>query len=899
MPDSSETPSTRMTPSNPLGVFPHSTRGEGEAANPQRGRLKVYLGYAAGVGKTSAMLSAARDRAEAGVDVAVGVVNTHNRPEMEALLSDLPQIPLRKILSPERVQTEMDLDAVLNRRPALVLVDELAHANLPGSRHPRRYQDVLDLLEAGLDVYTTLNIQQLESLGDVVQQITGGIVVDALPDFVLDGADEIELVDLPPDELLERLRDGKVHLPPEGPETQPGFFRKGNLTALRELALRRTAARVDVQMRDYMAARDITGPWAAGERILVCVSSHPLAERLVRTGRRLAGDLDAPWTVAFVETPGHVRMRPEQQQRLNQTLLLAEQMGAEVVRLTGVNAAETLLAYAHAHNITKLVVGKPRWPRWVEWARGSITQQILRKSGSVDVFIIGETAAEEKSPSMRVFLHSPAWRYAAAAVLVGGVTLLGVPLHGRIEPTNLVMIYLTAVVLAALFLGRGPSMLASLLSVLAFDFFFIRPTLTLSVADTEYLITFAGLLLVGLVISNSAALVREQVEQLRKREAFTAAINALSRDLTGLSDLDEMLRAVIRRIQTDFSRDVVLLLPENNHLKVAAASPRLEKLGEEEMTAALWAFQHNRETGLGTSTLPQAAMRCIPLQTVHGLVGVMGVQPAEAQGLLTADQRHLLESFASLAALAIERARLAQQASQTQVLQSTEKLQAALLHSISHELRTPLVTITGALSSLAEGEAAPALQRELAEAAYGEARRMNILVGNLLDMSRLESGAFRLNRQPSDLWDLAGVALSQFGERHPERQVLTDLAEDAPLLDVDMALMVQVLVNLLDNAAKYSPVQAPIRLLGRLEGEDVILSVADEGVGIPLEDLERVFDKFYRVQTPAGPSGTGLGLAIARGIVEAHGGRIWAQNRPGGGTIISIQLARWAERRVD
>jgi len=863
-----------------------------------RGRLKVFLGYAAGVGKTYAMLEAARQRQAQGVDVAAAYVETHGRAETEALLGDLEVVPRRQVEYRGASLGELDIDATLARHPQLALVDELAHTNAPGSRHPKRYHDVEELLAAGIDVYTTLNIQHLESFNDVVAQITGVVVRETIPDRAMDEADEIELIDLPPDELLQRLREGKVYVPDQAARAVERFFRKGNLTALREMSLRCAARRVDDQMRAYMQMRSIPGPWPAAERLLVCVSPSPLNERLVRAARRLADELKAEWFALYVETPGQTRLPPEDRDRVARNLQLAEELGAKTATRQAECVAESVVDFAREHNVTKIIAGKPLRPRWVELLRGSVLDQIVRQSGSIDVYVISGSA--EQPAQARAFARRAAvsWRrYLQGAGLVVAATLVGWPIHSRVEPTNLVMLYLTAVVVAALYLGRGPAVLASVLGVLALDFFFVPPHHTLAVQDTQYLLTFLGLLGVGVVVSTLAARAHDQTAAGRRREAQTTALYSLSRDLAAAVGLDAVLQVVISHIRETFHSAAAVLLPEGERLGVRVASFGLT-VDDDEHAVAIWAFQHGRPAGEGTDTLPAAALGYLPLKTARGVVGVLGVRPAAPDQWVAPERRQLLEAFASQAALAVERAQLAEQASQIELLSATERLQAALLNSISHDLRTPLASITGVLSSLrkprpTDAQSArldDAARDELVESAWEEADRLNRLVANLLDMTRLEAGALKVTKEPCELQDVVGTVLLQLADRLGDRAVTTEIPPDLPLVPVDFVLIAQALANVLDNAIKYSPADLPIEITARVVSDQLEVTVADQGMGINPDDLGRVFDKFYRVQRPESPTGTGLGLSISKGIVEAHGGAIQAQNRPGGGTIIKLTL---------
>jgi two-component system sensor histidine kinase KdpD len=867
-------------------------RIQSEEQAQKRGRLKIFLGYAAGVGKTYAMLEAAHQRKDEGLDVVVGYAETHGRMETEELLNGLEVLPCFHLTYRGVELTEMDIDALLQRAPRLALVDELAHTNAPGSRHAKRYQDVLELLEAGIDVYTTLNIQHIESLNDVVAQITGTQVRETIPDIVIDDVTDIELVDLPPDELIKRLADGKVYVPEQAQRAIEQFFRKGNLTALRELSMRRAAERVDTQMRAYMRTSAIPGPWPASERLLVCISPSDLGERLVRTARRLADELKAEWFALYVETPEEGRFSQEQRDQVARSLRLAEQLGARTVSRPGQSVVESVLEYAHRHNITKIIAGKPLRPRWVELLRGSLVDRLMRLSGDIDIYVI----SNQPEPQTRKIVegwrpHRPIGRYLLGLLLVAAATGLSALVAPYLHPANLIIIYLLSVVLAAIYLGRGPSILVSILGVAVFDFFFVPPSMTLAVDDTEYLLTFVGLLAVGIIISQLTAVVRGQAEAVQRREAETVELYELGRDLTVAADLDAVVQAAIAHVGQTFGRQVAIFLPDGNHARVHAASPGLS-LSENDRAVADWTFEHGQEAGRGTQTLPEASMRYQPLKTMRGVVGVLGVKPIDPSTHLTREQLRTLDAFANQIGLAIERASLAEQARQAEVLEITDKLQNALLSSISHDLRTPLVSITGALSSLADDQIMldESARRSLIETASEEADRLNRLVGNLLDMTRLESGAMHIRKEACDIQDLVGSSLEELSGRLGDRSIRIEIPPDLPLVPLDFVLIERVLVNVIDNALKYSPADSPIEIKVHIAGAFLEMEVADRGTGIPPEDLNRIFDKFYRVQRHDNISGTGLGLSISKGIVQAHGGFISAENRPDGGTIITISL---------
>lgn len=868
-----------------------------EEQQQTRGKLKIFLGYVAGVGKTYAMLEAAHQRQAEGIDVVIGYVETHDRIETEELVAGLEVVPRRQEWYHGVSLPEMDVDAVLARYPQLALVDEFAHTNVPGSRHPKRYQDVEELLAVGIDVYTTLNIQHLESFNDVVAQITGITVRETVPDRLLDAANEIELVDLPPNELLQRLQEGKVYVPDQAARAIEKFFRPGNLTALREIALRCAAERVDEQMRAYMRTRAIPGPWPAGDRLLVCVSPSPLSERLVRTARRLAEPLNAKWYALYVETPAHVQLKEVDRGRVARTLRLAEELGGKAVIKPGRSVAETIINYAHRHNVTKIIAGKSLRPRWLNVLRHSLVDQIIDRSGNIDVYVISSTG-EPVSPITPTILqpHRPWHRYFQSLGWVAAATLLSEVLDPFISPANLVMLYLLAVVIAALRLGRGPSIAAALLSVIAFNFFFVPPRYTFEVADPQYLITFASLLIVGLVISTLASQTREQAEAARRREMQTATLYALSQDLATAVGLAEIMQAVITHIGQTFDREMAVFLPEGERLVARAVSSGFA-LDEDKYAVANWTFRHGQPAGRGTDTLSAADARYLPLKTARGIVGVLGLKLARSGLHSTPEQHRLMEAFASQTALAIERAQLAEIARQAQLLKETEKLQTALFNSISHDLRTPLASITGSLSSVLEDSLDSATQQELLRTAHEEAHRLNRLVGHLLDMSRLEAGALKVSRQPCDVQEVIGAALQQLNGLLANRPIEINMPADLPLVLLDFVLVAQALVNVLENAAKYSPSTSPIDIQAQVVDEELEIQIADRGQGIPSGDLTRIFTKFYRVQhaTQAAdrgrfPPGTGLGLSISSGIIEAHGGRIWAENRLSGGMIVKLIL---------
>ncbi|MDA8050339.1 MAG: sensor histidine kinase KdpD [Rhodospirillales bacterium] len=853
-------------------------------ARRKEGRFKVFLGAAPGVGKTYTMLSVAQARRREGMDVVIGIVETHGRAETEALLEGLEVIPRRSVPYKERMLEEMDLDAIVARRPQLVLVDELAHSNVPGGRHPKRYLDVEELLDAGIDVFTTLNIQHLESLNDVVAKITRIRVRETVPDSILDRADEIELVDLTPEDLIQRLKDGKVYVPRQAERAVRHYFSPGNLTALRELALRRTAESVDEQMVGYMRRHAIPGPWAAGERVLVAISGNPGSAALVRHARRMADRLRAPWTAIHVETARSLRITTAERARITEALGLAERLGAEAVSIPGQDVAATLLDYARANNFTHIIIAQPRRFRWLELVWSSATQRLLRHPGELSVQVI-TTGEEPKARTARFWEGGEAVRPAAWAeslIYVAAAVGIGALLRAVVGIDSVGEVFLAAVLASALRGGLWPSLLACLASVLAFNFFFLPPLYTFTIADPD---NFVGLLLftiVALIASQLAARVRDQAVVARARARTSEELYGFSRKLAVAVTLDDLLWATCRQIARMLKVHVVLLLPENERLVVRAGFPPEDRLDEADLAAATWSWKHNRPAGRGADTLPGAKRLFVPIETGRGVLGVVGMDRDAPGPLLGPDERRLLDSLAGQAALAIERVMLASDLARARLTAETERLRTALLTSISHDLRTPLATILGSVTSLtAHGSALDQrTSAELLDLIREEAERLNRFIGNLLDMTRLEAGSLQPIRVPIDIADAIATTLMRAERILAAHRVETLVSPDLPLVPLDGVLFEQVLFNLLDNAAKYSPPGSLIGVEARWERGALRIEVRDEGPGIPADDLERVFEKFYRVQqTDRRRAGTGLGLAICRGFVEAMGGTIRAENR--------------------
>ncbi len=874
-----------------------------QAGREGRGRLKVFLGAAPGVGKTYEMLSQARQRRLDGVDVVIGVVETHGRVETDLLTKAIEKIPKKRVPHKGRVLAEMDLDAILQRRPRLVLVDELAHDNAPGSRHPKRYLDVEELLEAGIDVYTTLNVQHLESLGDVVAKITHVRVRETVPDSILDRADDIELVDLTPEDLLQRLKDGKVYLGETAERAARNYFLPGNLAALRELALRRTAQRVDAQMVDYMRAHAIQGPWEASERVLVWVNERPGSAALIRYARRLADRLRASWTAIYIETSQSQRLSEAARDRVAESLRVAERLGGQAVTIPAANVADGVVDYAHANNFTHIVASTTQRSRWAELLRGSAAHEIIRRAGDISVHVVPEAhgaakpsddAQDAKRPAQRGTINLGAYGGSLAMVLAA----LGISLVLRrtlgVSNTTPALVFLTAVLGSAVTYGLWPSLAACLVSMLAYNFFFLPPYYTFAIADPENVIALFFFGLVAAIASNLTARVRLQAVVARDRANTTEDLYLFSRKLAGVIVLDDLLWATVYQMAHMLKLRVVLLLPEDERVTVRAGYPPEDVLDDADLAAATWAWEHGTPAGRGADTLPGAKRLFLPMRTGRAMIGIIGLDSDRPGALLTPDQRRLLDSLADQAALAIERINLVQDIDRARIAAETERLRSALLTSISHDLRTPLASILGSASSLKTYRATldEAAQAELVETIVEEAQRLNHFIANLLDMTRLESGAIAPHGELIDLSDVIGSALRRAGAALAGHVIEVDLAPDLPMLKLDPVLFEQALFNLLDNAAKYTPAGTRVGVRARRDGSLVRLEITDEGDGIPIADLERIFDKFYRVQAADKKrAGTGLGLAICRGFVETMGGTISAANRRDrSGAVFTITL---------
>ncbi len=886
-------------------------RVERDTAKARRGRLKIFFGAAAGVGKTYAMLLAARERRAENIDIIVGLVETHGRKETAALMDGLEVLPPQSIEYRGTTLREFDLDAALKRKPSIILVDELAHTNAQGCRHPKRWQDIEELIDAGIDVYTALNVQHLESLNDDIGQISGIRVWETVPDTVFEEADEVELVDLPPDELLNRLKDGKVYLPQQAQEAIKHFFRKGNLIALRELALRQTANRVDAQMLDYREDNSIREVWQVSERILVCIGPNALAERLVRAGKRFANSLRAEWIVVYVETPELQRLPAEERDGVLRILRLAEQLGAETATLSAPDMSAAIIKFSNERNVTKIVMGKPTRRGLKRLLLGSVVDVLISDAHNINLYLLGSPRPEkgggrDKSelslyrknslPGLsgkRSPLKKRTLGYIWAVIVTIASTALAYLMFGRFELANLIMVFLLGVVFIATRFGRGPSILASFLGVAIFDLFFVTPYFSFSVHDSQYLVTLLAMLTVAMLISSLMADVRSQAKVAGHRERRATVLYAMSRDLTASQSEDEIVRTAVHHLYSEFgSRNVILFPDPNGRIVYPTGRSISESLHAADLSVAQWVFDHDEIAGQGTHTLPGTAAIYFPLSIKETVLGVLALLPVNLRRVFLPEQQKLLETFLGQIAQAISRVRLTEQARKTQVEMEAERLRNSLLSSISHDLRTPLATIVGSASTLVEEDHALRSEDklELSRAIYDEAQRMSNLVNNILDMARLDAGAAELNKQWVPLDEIIGVVLTRLQKRLDGRSVSVKLPPGIPMIYIDAVMIEQVLVNLLENVVRYTPERSPVEIIVEASSGAVEISVADQGPGIPNGSENKLFEKFYRVHHEATQSGVGLGLAICKAIIEAHGGSIQAHNRQTGGAVFSFMI---------
>jgi two-component system sensor histidine kinase KdpD len=872
----------------------------------RRGKLRIYFGSSAGVGKTYAMLVAARKLLNEGRTVLVGVVETHGRAETAALLEGLEVLPPKSIVHRGKTLVEFDLDAALARHPQLILIDELAHSNVSGMRHPKRWQDVDELLAAGIDVFSTLNVQHLESLNDVVGGITNVRVWETIPDKVFDAADEVVLVDIPADELLARLKAGKVYVAHQAEHAAHHFFRKGNLMALRELALRRTADRVEGDVQAYRVDRSIESVWKTATALLTCVGPDAAAERVVRAAARLAGQLNTEWHAIYVETPNLQRLAAAKREKILANLNLAQQLGATTAVIAHAQIAESIVAYARKNNLSKLVIGRDPIRRLWPWQRSS-GQKLAMLAPDIDLIEVGRAANSTKEsgrensqlrdlPDVESSERRKAkrLRYLWAALACVGVTLLSVPLAAHFDRSNIVAIYILAVVLVGVRLGRGPAALAAVLSVCAFDFFFVPPRFSFAVSDVQYLLTFCIMLAVGLIAGQLTAGLRFQARVASHREERAGSLYEIARDLSGAVQVEQVVKISDESIQRTFRASAALLLPDASGRLISTLNTdakRADAALAVEIGTAQWAFDRGQPAGFGTDTLPGSEVLYIPLRAPTQARGVLAVKAHNRRMLRIPEQRQLLDTFAALIAIALERVHYVGVAQDALLKMESERLRNSLLAALSHDLRTPLTVLVGLAESLAlTAPKLSSVQLETAQAIQDEARRMSTLVSNLLDMARIESGEVTLNLQWQPLEEVVGAALEAARGMLQRHTVVVQLPRDLPLVKFDAVLIERVLVNLLENVSKYTPPGSTVTLSAQVIADRLSVSVADNGAGLPAGREEAVFQKFTRGERESATPGVGLGLAICRAIIESHQGKITGAQRPGGGAIFTFTL---------
>lgn len=869
-----------------------------------KGKLTVFLGAAAGVGKTFNMLEAAHDKLQEGTNVVIGWVETHGRAETEKLVEGLPCIAPKLMYYRERELKEMDIDAILREKPELVLVDELAHTNIPGSRHVRRYQDVEEIINAGINVYTTLNIQHIDSLNDVVAQITGVIVRETVPDYIVEQADNLRLIDIPPEDLIKRLKEGKVYVPGQAAQALKKFFRPGNINALRELALRFTASRVDQDMTQYMRSNRIAGPWPAAGRVMVCVSASPFSAQLIRAAKRLSEGLHADFLALHVETSRRrFPVSDKERDRIARNIRLAEELGGKTLTVVADNLVQEILDAARNHNVTSIVVGKPRHSRLWELIHGSLVDKIIRHSAGINVYVIQGNAEKEQGPTVKTAapdISKLNWLHTVGGLaMTAAVTAVSCLFKPQLELVNIALLYLLPVLLTALWWGRWSSYLTALAGVLAFDYLFVPPILNFTVYDIRYLWSFIIFIVVSFIIGGRTEKLRQEAKSARQREKSVRALYEFSRQIAAVTDLNYIAQELARHSGDTIGRETVVLIPsEQGKLTVLGtyvpnavfAGNNKETLPETEYAVAAWSFEHGQVAGRSTETLPGAQFLFVPLVSGEQIGGVLGISIGDQK--ITSEEKRLIDAWAGLAAIAVERVTLAKAARQAELLAESDKIRTILFNSISHELRTPLSAITGAASTLLDKsiEYSRDLQRELLETIQDGATRMERVVANLLDTARLESGMLSLKIDWCDIEDIVGIALRRLGDLTKKHPMEIQLPPDLPLIRADCVLLEQVLLNLLDNAMKYSPAGRKIRVTASAVGATLKVNIYDNGPGIPEDDLDHIFEKFYRAKQPVTVSGTGLGLSICKSIIEAHSGRIWAENAPDGGAKISFVL---------
>jgi two-component system, OmpR family, sensor histidine kinase KdpD len=861
---------------------------------PRKGKLKIFFGSCPGVGKTYAMLLAAHERLKEGIDVVAGIVETHKRPETEKLLHDLTILPPLVVSHRGITLRELDIDAAKKRKPAILLVDELAHTNAPNSRHPKRWNDVEELLDSGIDVYTTLNVQHIESLSDVVAGTTGIWVKETVPDSVFDTAEDIILVDINVDELLKRLHEGKVYISPDiRQRAKENFFRERNLIALREIALRRTAECVDAQMHALNPSQDTTNILPVADRIMVCIGPDILSAQLVRAAKRMASSLKAPWVAVYIENLRHYRLNKQSRQAVHRVAQMAERMGGQTASIQGDNVVDDIIDYAKANRISKIIIGKPIKSFWKSTLYGSLADKVIRKSDYIDVYVItGKPNAQEPVLGKSDWALFRPKLYLWSLLTVLALTTFGALLGPIITPIDQALIFLTGIVFVAAKFGRGPSFFYSLLSVSCFNFFFVAPLYSFNVYDRSYWLTFAVMIITGLVITSQASRLRLQAVFARKRERDTQTFYALTRALASTRGHHDISDVAIKHMAEMFDIHPMVALPDQRGQIQATDGIFPIESHVKEIGVQQWCFDHGQMAGRHTSAMPSASGLYFPLVAGSATLGVLGIIPKNVEREFSGDEMASLETCASLLASALERVNIADIAEKSKIQAESEKLRTMLLSSVSHDLRTPLASITGASSTIVTDidQLPRETIRELGQSIQKESERLSHLVTNLLEVTRLESGTVQLNKQPYFIEELIGSALERLESALSKHTIVPQCDEALPLVVVDGVLIEQVLINLLENALRYTPEGSTISISALSRDKYILISVADNGHGIPVGNEKKIFDKFFTVSQKDVPKGTGLGLAICASIVKAHHGEIWVDNCPGGGACFNFTL---------
>lgn len=862
-----------------------------EERQESRGKLKIYLGAAPGVGKTYTMLNDALAERAQGLDVIVGVVESHGRQEIETMLKEFEILPRRVVDYHGKQLLEFDIDAVLKRQPGLILIDEMAHTNAPGMRHKKRWQDIKELLDRGNNVWTTLNVQHIESLNDDISQIIHAPVHETVPDSMIEMADTIELIDLPPEELLKRLHEGKVYVPAQAEIAANSFFRKGNLIALRELALRTTAKRVGAQVLLYRQGQGIKQIWPTMEKILVCVGSGQESLKLLRAAKRMAASLQADWIAVYVDIPT-IRSSDVKRDLAIQNLRFAEQLGAQTRIISGFDIVSEVMGFAREQNVTQIMIWKFVDAPWRDLIFRSLAHEFLRKSGDIDVYIMTGTRQNKPEKKIPIKYVTP-WRdYVLSISIVVVTTIVNFFIYPYVSSSSLIMIYLLGMTSIALLGSVGPSILGTILSVVAYDYFFISPFFQFTINNRESFFTLVVMLIVSQVISQLTLLIRHQSAASRLNESETSALYTLSRQLSSMRGVDKLLNTAINYISELFNSKIIALLPKSGHLEIRARCRTNQELDAKELGIAQWVYELGQKAGLGTDSLPFSDALYIPLLGSQDVIGVLRIHPDVKEYLASPEKMHLLDACANQIALALEVDRLHDQQKKSEFQSEKDRVRNSLLQSISHDLRTPLQGIIGAASTqieMAKSLDARAIKK-LGKDIYIEAEQLSRLINNLLQITYLETDQPELQKQLLSLPEIIHTVVNNSIEKLSKRPVLIDIPGDLPNIPFDSNLIKEVLINLIDNAVKFTPPESPIDIAVVLEKNKVIVSIKDRGPGIVLDEVNKLFEKFYRGRMLTTERGLGLGLAICRMIIEAHGGKIWAENRSNGGAVFKFTL---------